>query len=216
MALAVIGILYGAVLAFAQTDLKRLVAYTSVSHLGFVLLGIFAWNKLALQGALITIICHGVSTGALFILVGALQERIHTRELARMSGLWETVPRLGGAGLFFALASMGLPGLGDFVGEFMILLGVYQKSRILTAVAAVGILASTFYALKFVQYAFHGPNQHHWALPDLGVREAIIFTPMIVILLWLGLYPQPVFNTFNPAMETLQQHAGQTMRALRR
>ena len=111
---------------------------------------------------------------------------------------------------------MGLPGLGDFVGEFMILLGVYQKSRILTAVAAVGILASTFYALKFVQYAFHGPNNHHWALPDLGVREAIIFTPMIVILLWLGLYPQPVFNTFNPAMETLQQHAGQTMHALRR
>jgi NADH-quinone oxidoreductase subunit M len=216
MVLAVVGILYGAILAFAQTDLKRLVAYTSVSHLGFVLLGIFAWNKLALQGAVITIICHGVSTGALFVLVGALQERLHTRELGRMSGLWETVPRLGGAGLFFALASMGLPGLGDFVGEFMILLGVYQKSRVLTAVAAVGILASTFYALKFVQYAFHGPNDHHWALPDLGVREAIIVTPMIVILLWLGLYPQPVFNTFNPAMETLQQHAGQTMQARRR
>ena len=216
MVLAVIGILYGATLAFAQTDLKRLVAYTSVSHLGFVLLGIFAWNKLALQGALITIICHGVSTGALFILVGAIQERLRTRELARMSGLWATVPRLGGAGLFFALASMGLPGLGDFVGEFMILLGVYQQSRILTAVAAVGILASTFYALKFVQYAFHGPNNHHWALHDLGMREAIIFIPMIVILLWLGLYPQPAFNTFNPAMETLQQHAGQTMHALRR
>jgi len=208
--------LYGAILAFAQTDLKRLVAYTSVNHLGFVLLGIFAWNKLALQGAIVTMICHGVSTGALFILVGGLQERLHTRELARMNGLWETVPRLGGAGLFFALASMGLPGLGDFVGEFMILLGVYQKSRILTAVAAVGILASTFYALKFVQYAFHGPNDHHWALPDLGVREAIIFTPMIIILLWLGLYPRPVFNTFNPAMETLQQHAEQTLQALRR
>jgi NADH-quinone oxidoreductase subunit M len=148
--------------------------------------------------------------------VGALQERLHTRELARMSGLWETVPRLGGAGLFFALASMGLPGLGDFVGEFMILLGAYQKSRILTAVAAVGILASTFYALKFVQYAFHGPNNHHWALPDIRVREAIIFTPMIIILLWLGLYPQPVFNTFDRTMETLLQHAGQTMHALRR
>jgi NADH-quinone oxidoreductase subunit M len=150
------------------------------------------------------------------VLVGALQERLHTRELGRMSGLWETVPRLGGAGLFFALASMGLPGLGDFVGEFMILLGVYQESRILTAVAAVGILASTFYALKFVQYVFHGPNNQDWTLPDLVVREAIIVTPMIVILLWLGLYPQPVFHTFNPAMETLQQHAGQTMQALRR
>jgi len=86
----------------------------------------------------------------------------------------------------------------------------------LTAVAAIGILASTFYALKFVQYAFHGPNHRHWAVPDLGVREAIIVTPMIVVLLWLGLYPQPVFNTFNPAMETLQQHAGQTMQARRR
>jgi len=145
-----------------------------------------------------------------------LQERLHTREIARMSGLWQTVPRFGGTGLFFALASMGLPGLGDFVGEFMILLGVYQKSRILTAVAAVGILASTFYALKFVQYVFHGPNNHGWTLPDLGLREAIIFTPMIVILLWLGLYPQLVFDTFNPAMETLQQHAGQTMNAMRR
>jgi NADH-quinone oxidoreductase subunit M len=216
MALAVIGILYGAILAFAQTDLKRLVAYTSVNHLGFVLLGIFAWNKLALQGALITIVCHGVSTGALFILVGALQERLHTRELARMGGLWETIPRLGGVGLFFALASMGLPGLGDFVGEFMILLGVYQKSRILTIVAAVGILASTFYALKFVQYAFHGANHYHWALPDLRVREAIIFAPLIVILLWLGLYPQLVFNTFNPAMEQLQQDAGRDLHAQRR
>jgi NADH-quinone oxidoreductase subunit M len=216
MVLAVIGILYGTILAFAQTDLKRLVAYTSVSHLGFVLLGIFAWNKLALQGVLVTMICHGVSTGGLFILVGSLQERIHTREIARMSGLWQTVPRLGGTGLFLALASMGLPGLGDFVGEFMILLGVYQKSRILTTLAAVGILASTFYALKFVQYVFHGPNNHHWKLPDLGLREAIIFTPLIVILLWLGLYPQLVFDTFNPAMETLQQHAGQTMNAMRR
>jgi NADH-quinone oxidoreductase subunit M len=216
MVLAVIGILYGAILAFAQTDLKRLAAYTSVSHLGFVLLAIFAWNKLALQGALITIVCHGVSTGALFILVGALQERLHTREITRMSGLWETAPRMGGAGLFFALASMGLPGLGDFVGEFMILLGVYHKSRLLTALAAVGILASTFYALKFVQGVFHGPNKHHWTVPDLGMREAIIFAPMIVILLWLGLYPQPVFNTFNPAMEKLQQQAGQTLHVSRR
>lgn len=216
MVLAVIGILYGAILAFAQTDLKRLIAYTSVNHLGFVLLGIFAWNKLALEGALITIISHGISTGALFILVGALQERLHTRELNRMSGLWETIPRLSGAGLFFALASMGLPGLGDFVGEFLILLGVYQKSMVLTVFAAIGILASTFYALKFVQYAFQGPNIHRWRVPDLLTREAIIVMPMIVILLWIGLYPQPVLNTFKPAMEALEQHAEQTMQTLRR
>ena len=216
LVLAVIGILYGAILAFAQTDLKRLVAYTSVSHLGFVLLGIFTWNRLALQGAVITIICHGISTGSLFVLVGALQERLHTREIDRMGGLWQTLPRLSGSGLYFALASMGLPGLGDFVGEFLILLGVYQRSRVLTVIAAIGILASTFYALKFVQYAFHGPNTHEWRLPDLSLREGIIVAPMVVVLLWLGLYPQPVLNTFRPAMEALEQHAAVTMQALRR
>jgi NADH-quinone oxidoreductase subunit M len=216
LVLAVIGILYGAILAFAQTDLKRLVAYTSVSHLGFALLGIFTWNKLALQGAVITIICHGISTGSLFVLVGALQERLHTREIDRMSGLWQTLPRLSGSGLYFALASMGLPGLGDFVGEFLILLGVYQRSRILTVIAAIGILASTFYALKFVQYAFHGPNVHQWRLPDLSLREGIIVAPMVVVLLWLGLYPQPVLNTFRPAMESLEQHAAVTTQAVRR
>ena len=216
LVLAVIGVLYGAVLAFAQTDLKRLVAYTSVSHLGFVLLGIFTWNKLALEGAVITILCHGISTGSLFILVGAMQERLHTREIERMSGLWETIPRLSGSGLYFALASMGLPGLGDFVGEFLILLGVYQRSRILTVIAAIGILASTFYALKFVQYALHGPNVHQWRLPDLCLRERIIVAPMAVLLLWLGLYPQPVLNTFRPAMEALEQHAAVTIEALQR
>jgi NADH-quinone oxidoreductase subunit M len=216
LALAVIGILYGAILAFAQTDLKRLVAYTSVSHLGFVLLGIFTWNKLALQGTVITIICHGISTGSLFVLVGALQERLHTREIDRMSGLWQTLPRLSGSGLYFALASMGLPGLGDFVGEFLILLGAYQRSRILTVIAAIGILASTFYALKFVQYAFHGPNVHQWRLPDLSLREGVIVAPMVVVLLLLGLYPQPVLNTFRPAMEALEQHAAVSMQALRR
>lgn len=208
MILGIIGILYGAILAFAQTDLKRLVAYTSVSHLGFVLVGIFAWNSLALQGAVVTMICHGISTGALFILVGALQERMHTREIDRMSGLWATVPVLSGAGLFFALASLGLPGLGDFVGEFLVLLGTYRVSIGITVAATLGVLAATFYALKVVQRAFHGPNTQGWSLPDLGIREAIIMGFMIVSLLWLGLYPQPVLNTFRPAMITLQQYVG--------
>src|SRR6185437_5930263 len=122
MGLGVIGILYGAFLSFGQTDLKRLVAYTSVSHMGFVLLGIFAGNPLALQGAVVTMICHGISTGALFVLAGALQERIHSRQLQQMGGLWAAMPRLGGSALFFTLASLGLPGLGDFVGEFLVLL----------------------------------------------------------------------------------------------
>ena len=207
LVLAVIGIVYGAVMAFAQTDLKRLVAYTSVSHLGFVLLGIFSWNSLGLQGAVMTMICHGLSTGALFIMVGALQERTHTRDMDRMGGLWTTVPRLSGAALFFALASLGLPGLGDFVGEFLVLLGSYQISVGITVVAAVGILASTFYALRLVQRVFHGENTQRWQLPDLSPREGLIVAPMIVGLLWLGLYPQPVLNTFASAMHQLPRGA---------
>ena len=205
MTLGVVGIVYGAIVAYGQTDLKRLVAYTSVSHLGFVLLGIFAWNSLALQGALIAMICHGFSTGALFALVGALQERTHTREMDRLSGLWATIPRLSGAGLFFALASMGLPGLGDFVGEFLVLLGTYKEHLGLTIVAVLGILASTFYALQLVQRAFHGPNTNRWSVRDLLPREVLMLAPMMIVLLWLGLYPQPVFNTFRPAMQGLQQ-----------
>ena len=205
LVLAVIGILYGAIMAFGQTDLKRLVAYTSVSHLGFVLLGIFVWNDLALQGALLGMICHAISTGGLFIMVGQVYERTHTRDVDRLGGLWTTIPRLSGAGLFFALASMGLPGLGDFVGEFLVLLGSYRAYPIITAFAAVGILASTFYGVRFVQRAFHGPNTNNWKVADLAVREWLMILPMAAILLWLGLYPQPVMNTFNPVLQELEK-----------
>ncbi len=216
MTLAVIGIVYGAIQAFGQTDLKRMVAYTSVSHLGFVLLGIFAWNPLALQGAVLGMICHGLSTGALFILVGQIQERTHTREIGRLGGLWASVPRLSGAGMFFAMASMGLPGLGDFVGEFLTLLGTYREHLGLTIVAAIGVLASTFYALWLIQATFHGQNNSRCSLRDLAAREAAILFPMMVLLLWLGFYPQPVLNTFNPAMIRLEQSAGSPQQALRR
>ena len=205
LVLAVIGILYGAILAFGQTDLKRLVAYTSVSHLGFVLLGIFSWNPLALQGAVVTMICHGISTGGLFVLVGALQERIHTREMDRMGGLWNTMPRFSGAGMVFALASLGLPGLGDFVGEFLVLLGAWQASPGAAIAATLGVLGATFYALRFIQRAFHGPNTYEWRLPDLSFREGVVAASMIAALLWLGLYPRPVLDTFGPAMDRLQQ-----------
>ena len=205
--LAVAGILYGAVLAFGQNDLKRLVAYTSVSHLGFVVLGVFSWNELALQGALMTMLCHGISTGALFILTGELQERMHTRELGRMGGLWTTAPRLSGAGLYFALASLGLPGLGDFIGEFLVLLGTFRVHPILAIIAAIGVLAATFYALRLVQQAFHGPNANAWSFSDLVPREGIIIALMAAGLLWLGLYPQPVLRTFSPALHALQSAA---------
>ncbi len=207
MILGVIGIVYGSVLAFAQTDLKRLVAYTSVSHLGFALVGIFAWNTLALEGVLIVMIAHGISTGALFMLVGGLQERTHTREMEKLKGLWATVPVMSGVVLFFALGSIGLPGLGDFIGEFLTLVGTYRVSLGVTIVAAIGILMSTLYAVKVIQRAFHGPNVNKWKLPDLGKRELIMMIPMMLILLWIGLYPQPLFKTFEPAMRKLQQLA---------
>lgn len=207
LVLAVIGILYGAIMAFGQTDLKRLVAYTSVSHLGFVLLGIFAWTPLALQGAVMTMICHGLSTGALFILVGALQDRIHTRDMSHMGGLWDTAPALSGAGLFFALASLGLPGLGDFVGEFLVLVGSFRLAPGIVVAAAIGVLAATFYALRLVQYAFQGPNVFEWRIPDLSPREGFIAAVMMTGLLWLGLYPQPVLRTFQPALDQMQRAA---------
>ncbi len=216
LVLAAIGIVYGAIMAFSQTDLKRLVAYTSVSHLGFVLLGIFSWNPLALQGAIMTMISHGLSTGALFILVGGLQERLHTRDLDQMGGLWAVVPRLSGAALFFSLGSLGLPGLGDFIGEFLVLLGSYRVSIAITVVASIGVLTSTFYALRMVQRAFQGPNTHAWHIPDLNLQEAFMMAVMIPCLLWLGLYPQPVFNTSRPALDHLQREAQYPIAALRR
>ncbi len=211
MTLGVIGILYGALLAFGQGDMKRLVAYTSVSHLGFVLIGVFAWNELALMGALMGMIAHAISTGGLFMLVGQVQERTHTRDMEKLGGLWTTVPVLSGVGMFFMLGSVGLPGLGDFVGEFLVLLGTYREHIVITAFAALGILFSTFYGVRMVQRAFHGSNTNNWSIPDLNGRELLIMVPMMLLLVWLGLYPQPVFNTFSPALKNLEQSAPMTL-----
>ena len=197
--LAVIGILYSAILAFSQTNLMRLIAYASIGHLGFVLLGIFAGSSLALRGAVMTIIAHAISIGALFLVAGSIEKRVNSREIDSIGGLWDTVPRLSGVGLFFALAALGLPGLGDFIGEFLILIGTYQTHIVAAAVASCGVLAATFYALRFVQCAFQGPNHHSWQLPDLAPREALILGLMMVVLLWLGLYPQPVFEALGQA-----------------
>jgi len=201
MTLGVIGILYGAVMAFSQTDLKRLIAYTSVSHLGFVLLGVFAWNHLALQGVVMQMICHGLSTAALFIIAGALYERTHTRDLDRLGGLWATVPKMGALGLFFAMASLGLPGLGNFIAEILVLIGVYQVSIFLTVLATIGLVAATIYSLWLVYRTFHGPNQAKWSLPDVNLREALVLWVLVIGLVWLGLYPQPVLDAAEPALE---------------
>jgi NADH-quinone oxidoreductase subunit M len=207
MLIAVIGIIYGAILAFGQTDLKRLIAYTSVSHLGFVLLAIFTWNQLALQGAVMEMICHGLSTGGLFFMVGALSERIHSRDYRRMGGLWETMPRMAGVALVLAMASLGLPGLGNFVAEFLILLGAYQVTLVLTVIATVGLIFAMIYSLAIMARAFYGPNQHNWKLHDLHVHEWVGLGAMLIVLVWLGIYPQPVLRTADSALQNIQHYA---------
>jgi len=203
MALAVAGILYGAVLAFAQTDFKRLVAYTSVSHLGFVLLGVFAWNELALQGAVMEMIAHGLSTGGLFAIAGALQERLHTRDMGRMGGLWARLPRMGAIGLFFAIASLGLPGLANFVAEFLVLLGAWRVAPVFTVIAATGLVAAAVYSLVLIQRSFHGRPRREIRAADFGRREMAYSAAMIVVLIWLGLQPQPVLDAARPTFEAL-------------
>jgi NADH-quinone oxidoreductase subunit M len=203
--LAVVGIIYGAVMAFSQTDLKRLIAYTSVSHMGFVLLGVCAWNTIALQGVMIQIICHGVGTGALFMLAGALQERIHTRGLYRMGGLWQQVPRMSGLLLFFALAALGLPGLGNFAGEFLVLLGAYSVSIVGTIIAASGFIFSTVYALWMAWRVLYGPQKETWDIPDLSAREMLPLGVLVVVLIWIGLFPQTVINVAGQGYENVKR-----------
>ena len=207
MTLAVVGILYGAVLAFAQTDLKRLIAYSSISHLGFVLLGIFAWNQIALQGVMVQMICHGIGTAGLFILAGMLEARLGTRELGRLGGLWQRAPRMGGVAMVLALAALGLPGLGNFIGEFLILLGAYSFSPTFAALAATGFVVSAIYVLWMMQKSFHGPAPATRSMADLGKRETLMFGAMILALFWFGIYPQPLLNRAGPSLAALRQAA---------
>lgn len=206
MTLAVAGIIYGAVTAFGQRDLKRLVAYTSVSHMGFVLLGIYAGNTLSMQGAVMQMLCHGLSTGALFVIVGALYERIHTRDMNNMGGLWSAVPRIGAATLFFALASLGLPGLGNFIAEFLVLLGSYRADRLITAAASTGLVFAAVYSLWIIQRVFHGPgsDMQKRHIPDFGLREMTVAGVMMLALVWLGLYPGPVFEMTKQPLENIR------------
>jgi NADH-quinone oxidoreductase subunit M len=194
MWLGAIGIIYGAVLAFAQSDMKRLVAYSSVSHMGFVIFGVFAWNTLALQGVMVQIVAHGVSTGALFIVVGFIQERLHTRDMRRMGGLAADLPRLAGITLTFAIASLGLPGLGNFVGEFLVLIGGFGVDRPVAIVAALGLVTAVVYALTLVQRALHGGPSDRRALFDTTARETVALGGLIAAIVWLGFYPQPLLD----------------------
>jgi NADH-quinone oxidoreductase subunit M len=201
MALGAVSVLYAAVMAFAQSDLKRLIAYTSVSHMGFILLGVFSWNLFALQGSVITMLAHGISAAALFMIAGALQERLHTREMGKMGGLWTVLPGLSVLTLFFSLASLGLPGLANFIGEFLVLQGAFSVNRVLTSVAALVLVLAPVYALIVMQKAFYGPLRQSSSVPDAGRREWASLGLLVLIAAWLGLGPQAVLNISAPAVK---------------
>ena len=205
MLLGAVSVIYGGYMAFSQSDFKRLVAYSSISHMGFVLLGIFAWNQLAVQGAVVQMIAHGFSSAALFMMAGALQERLHTREMSEMGGLWVKAPRMGAIALFFVVASLGMPGLGTFVGEFLVLLGAFQVDIGLTAAAAIGIIIAAVYSLSLMQRTFQGPaNPHIGEVRDFGFRELSVMVLMAVGLIWLGVYPQGVLDMSAPVLDGLR------------
>jgi len=201
MTLGVVSVLYAAIMAFAQSDLKRLIAYTSVSHMGFILLGVFSWNLFALQGSVITMLAHGISAAALFMIAGALQERLHTREMDKMGGFWTVLPGLSVLTLFFSLASLGLPGLANFIGEFLVLQGAFSVNRVLTIAAAVVLILAPVYALIVMQKAFYGPLRWSAPLPDAGRREWASLGLLVLTAIWLGLGPQAVLNISEPAVK---------------
>jgi NADH-quinone oxidoreductase subunit M len=194
MLFGVIGIIYGALLAYAQTDLKRLIAYTSVSHMGFVLLGIFAFREIAMQGVVMQLLTHGISTGALFVMAGMLKERLHTRDMNQMGGLWTSLPAMGGVAMLFTMASLGLPMLGNFIAEFLILLGTFSTNVTLTVIATLGLVFSALYSLRMMQRVFLGPPTVASPVQDFSAREWTIMAAFSFSIVILGLYPQPVMD----------------------
>jgi NADH-quinone oxidoreductase subunit M len=206
MLLGTVGIVYGAIQAFSQTDLKRLVAYTSVSHMGFVMLGVFAFTPIALQGVVMQMITHAISTGALFVLAGALYERIHTRDILQMGGFWKRTPFMATVSLIFVMASLGLPGLGNFIAEFLTLLGAWSANPVLTAVATGGLVAATAYSLRIMQKIFLGTNTRVYVLPDLSLREKLVLVPLAVVIILLGLFPQRIIDTGQATVQIKDKH----------
>jgi NADH-quinone oxidoreductase subunit M len=200
--LAVVGIVYGALVATVQPDLKRLVAYSSVSHLGFVMLGLASLSPMATVGAVYQMLNHGLSTGALFLLVGMIYERRHTRMIADFGGLWSVAPLFSVALLVAMLASAGLPGLNGFVGEFLILLGSFGRWPWVTAVAVSGVVLGALYLLWMYERTIFGPVVHEETrrLRDLGTRELVVVVPVLALCFVMGLYPGPILRRIEPAV----------------
>jgi NADH-quinone oxidoreductase subunit M len=205
MVLAVIGIIYGALVAFLQPDMKRLVAYSSVSHLGFVMLGLYAFNNPGMTGGVLQMVNHGLSTGALFILVGYVYDRRHTRLISEYGGLWGLMPVYSALFLIVMLSSIGLPGTNGFVGEFLILVGAFRAHPWAGGLGTLGVVLGAVYLLTMYKHVFFGPVTHaeNRALKDLSMREVLAVAPIIVVIFWIGLYPKPFTDRIEPTARLL-------------
>jgi NADH-quinone oxidoreductase subunit M len=220
--LSVAGIIYGALVALAQTDLKRLIAYSSVSHLGFCMLGIFALNRVAVQGGALQMINHGLSTGGLFAIVGMIYERYHTRRIADFGGIAKETPVLAFFMVFMTLASIGLPGLNGFVGEFLLLIGMFQRAfgaattewtahyRVISVLAVSGVVLGAWYMLSLVARVFFGPlreRKHGGPIADLSFREIAALAPLCLVIVWIGVQPKYFLDRMAPSIDQLTREA---------
>lgn len=201
LTLGAIGIIYGGIVAAMQKNLKRLVAYSSVAHMGFAIMGLFALNKLGVEGSILQMVNHGISTGALFILLGFLYTRRHTYEISSLKGIAKSAPVFAGLFTLVMLSSIGLPGLNGFVGEFMILLGTFMAHRWWAVVATAGVIIAALYLLWAYQRVFHGePDEANASFPDLNISERLVMVPLIALIVFLGVYPKPVLDRIEPSV----------------
>jgi NADH-quinone oxidoreductase subunit M len=210
LTLAVIGITYGAIVATMQTDLKRLVAYSSVAHLGFIVLGTFAFTSQAITGSVLQMVNHGISTGALFLLVGMIYERRHTRKISELRGIQTVAPIFAAAFMIVMLSSVGVPGLNGFVGEYLILIGSFLTARWWVVIAATGVILAALYLLWAYQRVFHGePDEANAGFAELKLREAAVLLPLIGVIVFTGIYPKPILERIEPSVDKLIAHVEQ-------
>ena len=210
LTLATIGIIYGAIAATMQKDLKRLVAYSSVAHLGFIVLGTFAFTTQAITGSVIQMVNHGVSTGALFLMVGMIYERRHTRQIAELNGIQKVAPIFAAAFMVVMLSSIGVPGLNGFVGEFLVLIGSFATARWWVVIAATGVILAALYLLWAYQRVFHGePDEENATFRELRWGEAMVILPFVAAIFFAGLYPKPMLDRIEPAVDALVERVAE-------
>lgn len=206
--LALFGLFYAAAVAYQQPDIKRLVAYSSVSHLGFVVLGLAAWNQTAWEGSMLLMINHGVTSAAMFVMLALVRQRTGSNEISKLGGLWQSQPNLSAFFLLFSFASLGLPGLANFAGEILILVGTFASKPLWASIAVVGVLMAAIYMLRLVQSVIWGPCCEPFEKQDLVTREWLVLIPLALLVIWLGCYPQPLLDPIREPVTLLLQQGG--------